>query len=103
MQSVRRQTWGGFKIGIVSTLALALLLVSGSFLSLQFSYGPYTYQVKNHRLQWAIVVRLPGYEQFYDHYRFGISTHWSMNTRYRISPWCDNGVSTTPIDNELPQ
>jgi len=78
---------------------VAFLVVWTWFMTLQVYGGGYAYQVQDGRVKWAIVVCIPGNEQFYDHETNKLNSHFRFSRRLRISPWFDNGPLETTPDN----
>lgn len=97
-----RTYWRAFSRSLMIVAFGIILAILSSWFSVQFIKGWKAYEVRNHRVCWAWVVRLPGYEQCYNHYTGGIESHWSSYARYRISPWFDAGQSVAPINNKIP-
>ena len=101
MRKILRDLWCGIKIGLMIGLIFIAVSLGASWITINCIKGWRTYQVIDHRIKWAFVVRMPGREPFYNHYLNCIDSHWCMYAKYRISPWFDTGRSTTPIDNPV--
>jgi hypothetical protein len=81
-----------------ATLCFALVYLISIYALLQPLRGLWAYQVQDNRVKWAVVVCLPGYEEFYDYVSNTNRTRWTAIARYRVSPWFDTGEFAAPID-----
>lgn len=101
MRNILKDTWRGLLFGLKLGSFMVLISLGSSWFAVNTIKSWCVYQVHDHRIEWAWCVRVPGREQFYNHYTNEIDSRFALYTKYRISPWFDSGRSTTPIDNDV--
>lgn len=101
MRNILKDIWRGTRLGLMLGSSLVLLSLGSSWFAVNSIKGWHIYQVVDHRIQWAACVRVPGHEQFYNHYTNTIDSRFALYARYRISPWFDTGRSPAPIENQI--
>lgn len=99
MRSILKEIWRGTRLGLLFGSSLILLSLGSSWFAVNSIKSWRIYQAHDHRIEWAWCVRVPGHEQFYNHYTGTIDSRFAIYARYRISPWFDTGRTTSPIDN----